>query len=58
MPSPITIKLSDKLEKELNVTVKVEKISKDEIIEDALSYSRYLAVKHFHQIRKKSIAFC
>ena len=55
MSSPITIKLSDKLEKELNATVKSEKISKDEIIEDALS--RYLAVKHFHQIRKKVLPF-
>ncbi len=55
IPSPITIKLSDKLEKELNAAVKTEKISKDEIIEDALT--RYLAIKHFHQIRKKVLPF-
>ncbi len=45
MSSPITIKLSDKLEKELNATVKAEKISKDDIVEDALS--RYLAENIF-----------
>ena len=55
MSSPITIKLSDKLEKELNAAVKTEKISKDEIIKDALA--RYLAIKHFHQIRKKVLPF-
>lgn len=55
MSSSITIKLSDKLEKELNTAVKAEKISKDEIIEDALA--RYLAIKHFDQIRKKVLPF-
>ena len=55
MSSPITIKLSDKLEKELNAAVKTEKISKDEIIKDALA--RYLAIKHFYQIRKKVLPF-
>ncbi len=55
MSSPITITLSDKLEKELNAAVKAEKISKDEIVKDALA--RYLAIKHFHQIRKKVLPF-
>jgi len=55
MASPITIKLSDKLEEELNAAVKAEKISKDEIIKDALA--RYLAIKHFRQIRKKVLPF-
>ncbi|TVL96932.1 MAG: CopG family transcriptional regulator [Candidatus Brocadia sp. WS118] len=55
MSSSITVKLSDKLKKELNAAVKTEKISKDEIIEDALA--RYLAIKHFHKIRKKVLPF-
>jgi len=37
MSSSITIKLSEKLEKELNTVVKTEKISKDEILKEAIS---------------------
>lgn len=55
MSSSITIKLSDKLEKELNDAVKTEKIPQDEIIKEALT--RYLAIKHFHQLRKKVLPF-
>ncbi|MEK7288855.1 MAG: ribbon-helix-helix domain-containing protein [Planctomycetota bacterium] len=55
MSSSITLKLSDKLEKELNAVVKTEKLSKDEIIKDALAH--YLAIKHFHQLRKKVLPF-
>lgn len=36
MPSSITIKLPDKLEKELEAVMKAEKTSKDKIIKDAL----------------------
>lgn len=55
MPSSITIKLSDKLKKELNAAVKTEKIPQEEIIKEALT--RYLAIKHFHQLRKKALPF-
>ena len=55
MPSSITIKLPDKLEKELEAVMKAEKTSKDKIIKDALS--RYLSVKQFQLLRKKTLPF-
>jgi predicted transcriptional regulator len=55
MPSSITIKLPDKLEKELEAVMKAEKTSKDKIIKDALS--RYLSVKQFQLLRKKALPF-
>jgi predicted transcriptional regulator len=55
MPSSITIKLPDKLEKELEAVMKAEKTSKDKIIKDALS--RYLSIKQFQLLRKKVLPF-
>ncbi len=55
MPSSITIKLPDKLEKELEAVMKAEKTSKDKIIKDALS--RYLSAKQFQLLRKKVLPF-
>jgi len=55
MPSSITIKLPDKLEKELEAVMKAEKTSKDKIIKDALT--RYLSVKQFQLLRKKALPF-
>ncbi len=55
MPSSITIKLPDKLEKELEAVMKAEKTSKDKIIKDALI--RYLSVKQFRLLRKKVLPF-
>ena len=55
MPSSITIKLPDKLEKELKAVMKAEKTSRDEIIKDALS--RYLSIKQFQLLRKKVLPF-
>jgi predicted transcriptional regulator len=55
MPSSITIKLPDKLEKELEAVMKAEKTSKDKIIKDALI--RYLSVKQFQLLRKKVLPF-
>ena len=55
MSSTITIKLPDKLEKELEAVLKSERTSKDKIIKDALS--RYLSVKQFQLLRKKVLPF-
>ena len=55
MKDTITIRLPEKLQKELEKAVKEEKTSKSEIIRDAVS--RYLAVKRFQQLRKKVLPF-
>jgi metal-responsive CopG/Arc/MetJ family transcriptional regulator len=55
MKDTITIRLPEKLQKELDKVVKTEKTSKSEIIRDALE--RYLAVKRFQQLRKKVLPF-
>lgn len=55
MKDTITIRLPEKLQKELEKVVKEEKTSKSEIIRDAVS--RYLAVKRFQQLRKKALPF-
>lgn len=55
MKDTITIRLPEKLQKELEKVVKEEKTSKSEIIRDAVS--RYLAVKRFQQLRKKVLPF-
>ncbi|MDI6743920.1 MAG: ribbon-helix-helix domain-containing protein [Thermodesulfovibrionales bacterium] len=55
MKGTITIRLTGKLQKELDVIVKAEKASKSEIIRDALE--RYLALRRFQQLRKKVLPF-
>lgn len=55
MIETITIRLPEKLQKELETVVKTEKTSKSEIIRDAIS--RYLAVKRFKQLRKRVLPF-
>ncbi len=55
MKDTITIRLPEKLQKELEKVVKEGKTSKSEIIRDAVS--RYLAVKRFQQLRKKVLPF-
>ena len=55
MKDTITIRLSKKLQKELEIVVKTEKTSKSNIIRDAIA--RYLAVKRFQQLRKKVLPF-
>lgn len=55
MTETITIRLPEKLQQELKAVVKKEKISKSEIIRDAIS--RYLAVKRFKQLRKQVLPF-
>lgn len=55
MKDTITIRLPEKLQKELNTVVKREKTSKSEIIINAVA--RYVAVKRFQQLRKKVLPF-
>ena len=55
MKDTITIRLPEKIQKELEVVVKTEKTSKSEIIREAIS--RYLASKRFQQLRKKVLPF-
>lgn len=55
MSDTITIRLSKKLQKELNVVTKTEKTSKSEVVREAVS--RYLAVKRFQQLRKQVLPF-
>ena len=55
MRDTITIRLPDKLQKELESVVKAEKTSKSEIIRDAIM--RYLAMKRFEQLRRQVLPF-
>lgn len=55
MKDTITIRLPEKLQKELNIVVKAERSSKSEIIRDAIT--SYLATKRFRQLRKKVLPF-
>jgi len=55
MKDTITIRLPQKLQKELEVVVKTEKSSKSEVIRDAIA--RYVAIKRFQQLRKKVLPF-
>jgi len=55
MKDTITIRLTKKLQNELEIVVKTEKTSKSNIIRDAIA--RYLAVKRFQQLRKKVLPF-
>ena len=55
MKDTITIRLPEKIQKELNDVVKTENISKSEIIREAIT--RYLAAKRFQQLRKKVLPF-
>jgi len=55
MKETITIRLPDKLQKELDNVAKAEKASRSEVVRDAVA--RYLAVKRFQQLRKKVLPF-
>lgn len=55
MKETITIRLTEKLQKELDIVAKAEKASKSEVIRDAVA--RYLAVRRFQQLRKKALPF-
>lgn len=51
----ITVRLSQKLEKELEKVAKEENTSKSEIIRNALE--KYMAVKRFRHLRQKALPF-
>ncbi|WP_297058529.1 ribbon-helix-helix protein, CopG family [Thermosulfurimonas sp.] len=51
----ISIRLPEKMQKELESISKIERKSKSEIIREALS--QYLAIKKFQQLRKKVLPF-
>lgn len=55
MSDSITVRLPQKLEKELEKVAKQEKSSKSEVIRNALE--RYIAVKRFRQLRQKVLPF-
>jgi predicted transcriptional regulator len=55
MSGTITIRLPEKLQKDLARVIKAEKISKSDVIRDAIE--RYIALKRFQQLRKKALPF-
>jgi predicted transcriptional regulator len=55
MTDTITIRLPEKLQKELEVIVKEEKTSKSEVIRDAIA--RYVSIRRFQQLRKQVLPF-
>jgi metal-responsive CopG/Arc/MetJ family transcriptional regulator len=55
MSDTITVKLSKKIQKELDVVTRTEKVTRSEFIKEALT--RYIAVKRFHQLKKQVLPF-
>lgn len=55
MKDTITIRLPEKLQKELDEVVSEEHASRSEVIRIAIE--RYLALKRFRQLRKKTLPF-
>jgi predicted transcriptional regulator len=55
MRDTITIRLPEKLQKDLDKVVKAEGTSKSDVIRDAIE--RYLSLKRFQQLRKKVLPF-
>ncbi len=55
MRGTITLRLPEKLQKDLDKVVKAEKSSKSDVIRDAIE--RYIALKRFQQLRKKVLPF-
>jgi predicted transcriptional regulator len=55
MKDTITIRLPKNLQRELDLVAKRENTSKSGLIRDALA--RYIAIKHFQQLRKKVLPF-
>ena len=51
----ITIGLPKKMQKELDLISKEEKMSKSEIVREAIA--QYLTIKRFQQLRKKVLPF-
>ena len=55
MRGTITLRLPEKLRKDLDKVVKAEKTSKSDVIRDAIEH--YIALKRFQQLRKKVLPF-
>ncbi|MFY9271236.1 MAG: ribbon-helix-helix protein, CopG family [Candidatus Manganitrophaceae bacterium] len=55
MGDTITIRLPEKLQRDLARVVKASKTSKSDVIRDAIE--RYIALKRFQQLRKKVLPF-
>lgn len=55
MHNTITIRLPEKLQRDLDRVVKAEKTSKSDIIRDAIE--RHIALKRFQQLRRKALPF-
>lgn len=55
MHNTITIRLPEKLQRDLDMVVKAEKTSKSNIIRDAIE--RHIALKRFQQLRRKALPF-
>lgn len=55
MRDTITIRLPEKLQRDLERVVKIEKTSKSDVIRDAIE--RYIALKRFQQLRRKVLPF-
>lgn len=55
MRATITIRLSEKLQRNLDKVVKAERLSKSDVIRDAIE--RYISLKRFQQLRKKVLPF-
>ncbi len=55
MAGTITVRLPDKLRRELDRVAKAERASKSEIMREAIA--RYLSVKRFRQLRRHVLPF-
>ena len=55
MRGTITVRLPEKLQRDLDRVIKAEKTSKSDVIRDAIE--RYIALKRFQQLRKKVLPF-
>jgi predicted transcriptional regulator len=54
-PGTITIRLPEKLQRDLDKVVKTERTSRSDVIRDAIE--RYIALKRFQQLRKRILPF-
>jgi predicted transcriptional regulator len=55
MRDTITLRLPEKLQRDLDRVVKAEKTSKSDVIREAIA--RHIALKRFQQLRKKILPF-
>lgn len=55
MRDTITIRLPEKIQRDLDRVVKAEKTSRSNVIRDAIE--RYIALKRFQQLRRKVLPF-